>query len=68
MSLNKKKVIQRFYKENKGKEYPLLNLFMLILIITSVIAEITGTFFFKFLKPIPIIMMIFYISGKNSVR
>ena len=68
MSLNKKKVIQRFYKENKGKEYPLLNLFMLILIITSVIAEITDTFFFKFLKPIPIIMMIFYISGKNSVR
>ena len=41
---------------------------MLIVIVFQVIGEVFNLYYLKLLKPLPIIMMIVYISGKNSQR
>ena len=68
-SVNKKKLSQRLAKENnKYKEFPLLNLYIIIVGIIEIIAEALDIFYLRLLKPVPIILMIIYISGKNAQR
>lgn len=46
----------------------MLNLYILAIALIEIIGEIFGIFLLKMLKPIPMILMIIYISGKNSQR
>lgn len=68
-SVNKKKLSQRLAKQNyKYKEFPLLNLYIIIITIMELIGEAFNIEWLRLIKPVPIILMIIYISGKNSQR
>lgn len=43
-------------------------MYILVVGVLEILGEIFGVFILKLLKPLPILLMIIYISGKNSQR
>ena len=66
--IDRKKLSKRIAKENKVKEMPLLNLYILILAILACIGSCFQIYFLEVLKPLPMIMMIYYLHSKNNTR
>ena len=55
-------------KNSKLKELPLLNFYILVAVFFEVIGEGFKLFYLQMLKPLPVILMIYYIHSKNSPR
>ena len=66
--IDKKKLSKRIAKENKIREMPLLNLYILIVAILVCIGSWFKIYILELLKPVPMIMMIIYLHQKNSSR
>lgn len=66
--IDKKKLLQRLNKGTKLKEYPLLNLYILIAVFFQVIGELTTISIFQMIKPLPPLLMVIYIHNKNTTR
>lgn len=66
--IDRKKLEKRLNKGSKLKEYPLLNFYILVAVFFEIIGQAFRIFTFQMLKPLPLILMIFYIHKKNSPR
>lgn len=66
--IDKKKIVQRLNKGSKLKEYPLLNLYILVAAFFEFIGEILDFSFLKMLRPAPPLLMVIYLHSKNSTR
>lgn len=66
--IDKKKIVHRITKAHQLTELPFINLAILLIIIIEVIGEAFRIFYLQMLKPIPIILMIYYIHHKNRTR
>lgn len=66
--IDKKKLIQRLTKESKLKEFPLLNLYILVAAILECIGEFFNIYYLRLIKPLPIVLMIIYLYEKSSNR
>ena len=68
MLIDKKKLSKRLNKNSKLKELPLLNFYILVAVLFETIGEGFKIAYLQALKPLPIILMIYYIHSKNSPR
>ena len=66
--IDKKKLLQRLNKGSKLKEYPLLNLYILVAAFFQVLGELADLWLLRLLRPLPLLLMVLYIHGKNSTR
>jgi hypothetical protein len=66
--IDRKKLVQRLNKGSKLKEYPLLNLYILVAAFFEIIGELFDSSMLKKLKPLPLLLMVIYIHCKNSSR
>ena len=66
--IDKKKLLQRLNKGSKLKEYPLLNLYILVAAFFQVLGELADLWLLRLLRPLPLLLMVLYIHGKNSAR
>lgn len=66
--IDKKKIVQRLNKGSKLKEYPLLNLYILVAAFFQILGELTGVQLLRLLRPLPVLLMVLYIHGKNNAR
>lgn len=66
--IDKKKILQRLNKGSKLKEYPLLNLYILVAAFFQILGELADLWLLRSLRPLPILLMVLYIHGKNSSR
>jgi len=66
--IDRKKIVKRLNKGSRLKELPLLNFYILVAIIFQVIGELLDFYYLKILRPLPMILMILYVHGKNSPR
>ena len=68
MLIDKKKISKRLNKNSKLKELPLLNFYILVAVLFETIGEGFRIYYLQMLKPLPIMLMIYYIGSKNSPR
>ena len=68
MLIDKKKISKRLNKNSKLKELPLLNFYILVAVLFEIIGEGFRIYYLQMLKPLPIMLMIYYIGSKNSPR
>lgn len=66
--IDKKKLTQRLNKGSQLKSLPILNLVILVIATLEVIGEAFKIYYLQLLKPIPIMLMIYYIHDKNKAR
>ena len=66
--IDKKKLSKRLNRNSKLKELPLLNFYILVAVLFEVIGEGFRIGWLQMLKPLPMVLMIYYIHSKNSPR
>ena len=68
MAIDKKKLSKRLNKNSRLKELPLLNFYILVVVFFEIIGEGFRIYYLQMLKPLPVMLMIYYIHSKNSPR
>lgn len=66
--IDKKKVVQRMNRGSRLKDMPLTNFAIIVIALVEVIGEGLKIYPLQLLKPVPIILMIFYVHFKNKMR
>lgn len=66
--IDKKKLSKRLNKNSRLKELPLLNFYILVVVFFEIIGEGFQISWLQMFKPLPIVLMIYYIHSKNSPR
>jgi membrane protein insertase Oxa1/YidC/SpoIIIJ len=66
--INQKKLAQRMNKGSRLKEYPLLNLYILVAAVFEFIGNIAQVQMLTLLRPITILLMLLYVRFKSAPR
>lgn len=66
--IDHKKLIQRHGKESQPKKLPFVNLAIILTALIQPIGEVFRIYYLQMIKPIPIILMIYYIHEKNKSK
>ena len=66
--IDKKRIVQRLNRGYKLKEFPLLNLYILVAAFTEVLAVLADWPLLMSLRPLPLFLMLLYVHNKNAGR
>lgn len=66
--INQKKVVQRLNKGSRLKEYPLLNLYILVAAAFEFIGSIAHLHTLTLLRPVTLLLMLLYVRFKSAPR
>jgi hypothetical protein len=66
--IDRKKLVQRLNKGSRLKEFPLLNLYILVAAFFECLGQLLDSWLLKLLRPAPLLLMIFYLHSKNNAR
>jgi hypothetical protein len=66
--INQKKLAQRLNKGSRLKEYPLLNLYILVAAFFEFVGNIAGVQTLVLLRPLPLLLMLLYVRFKSASR